>query len=162
MSANFEAKKEVVNEIKNNFSSASSIVFANYSGVTVEEDTKLRKSARENGIIYKVYKNRLMLIALKELGIDGFDPKNLEGTTSVAIAKDEVSAAKLIGKAGEDFKKLDVKFGIVNGKVISKAEVEALAKVPDRLTLMAMLVRGLTGPISSFARAINAVAEKQN
>ena len=161
MSANFEAKKLVVDEIKNHFENAVSIVFADYSGVNVTEDTALRKSAREKGIVYKVYKNRLMLRALNELGIEGINPTDLEGTTSVAIAKDEVGAAKLIGKANDDFKKLNVKFGILNKQVISKEEVEKLSKIPERKVLLAMLLGGLQGTISGFARALNAVAEQK-
>ncbi len=161
MSANLEAKKLIVDEIKTQFDNAVSVVFADYNGVTVEEDTKLRKQARETGVVYKVYKNRLMLRALNELGIEGVNPTDLEGTTSVAIAKDEVTAAKLLGNANKDFNKLNIKFGILNKQVISKAECEKLSKIPERKVLLAMLLGGLTGTISSFARALNAVAEKK-
>ena len=83
MSANLTAKKEIVEEIKTRLSSAKSVVFVEYKGINVEQDTNLRKTFRENGVEYKVYKNRLLVKALEELGITGYDPTLLEGTTSV-------------------------------------------------------------------------------
>ncbi|HBP43573.1 MAG TPA: 50S ribosomal protein L10 [Clostridiales bacterium] len=157
-----EVKKQLVEEIKNNIHNATSIVFVDYKGINVAEDTKLRKQCTETGVTYKVYKNRLLVRALNECGITDFDPTMLEGTTSVAFANDEVSAAKVICNTISDIKKMDVKFGYVNGKLASKQEIEALSKIPTKEVLVAMLLGVLQGPVSSLARALNEIAKKGN
>jgi large subunit ribosomal protein L10 len=171
MSANLEAKKLIVEEIKQKISNAKSIAFVDYRGLTVDADYKMRKAFRENGSEYKVYKNRLMLRALNDLGITGCD-KFLEGTTAVAFSnKDEVSMPKVLMQTIEETKKLEIKFGVLDGKVVGKEAVEALAKLPSKETLLAMLLGVLKAPIrnlayvlneptSSMVRAINAIAEK--
>ena len=162
MSTNREAKAQVIAEIKENFKNAKSILFVDYRGITVAEDTKLRKEFRSENVTYKVYKNRLMLKALEELGITGFDAKNFEGTTAVAFSQDEVAPARVFCKTAEDLNKMDVKFGIVNGAIMSKSEVVALSKVPSKNVLIAMLLGQLQAPISAFARALNQIAEGKN
>ena len=162
MSANQEAKKLVVDEIKQNISNAKSIVLVDYRGITVAEDTAMRKEFRENGVTYKVFKNRLLIRALDGLGITGYDPKMFEGTTAVAYASDEVAAARVFCKHAENLKKMAVKFGIVNGQIMNQAEVEQLAKTPSKEVLIAMLLGTLNAPIAAMARALNAIAEKQN
>lgn len=161
MSANFEAKKQVVAEIVNNFKESNSIVFVDYRGITVAEDTALRKELRANNVGYKVYKNRLMLKALNDLKLD-VDPKQFEGTTAVLFSKDEVAPARIFAKAMTDYKKMDFKFGIVDGKVISKEEVVNLSKIPSKDILIAMLLGVLQGPVSALARALNEISKKQN
>ena len=160
MGANLEIKKQVVEEIKENFKKAKSVVFVNFVGLTVEQDNKLRKQMRENNCVYKVYKNRLMLKALEELGISGFDTKMFEGNTAVAFGSDEVAAAKVVADNVKETEKLEIKFGIVDGEIVDKAKVEALSKIPSRETLLAMLLGTLQAPISAFARAIDAVSKK--
>ena len=110
MSANLEAKKLVVEEIKEKFSKAKTLAFVDYRGLTVAEDTALRKKFRESGCEYKVYKNRLMLKALSDLGIEC--PANfLEGTTAVAIGyHDEVAPAKIVCSCAKETKKMVIKF----------------------------------------------------
>ena len=157
-----EVKKQLVEEIKSNIQNSVSVVFVDYRGINVAEDTKLRKDCTENDVIYKVYKNRLIVRALNELGMTDFDPAMLEGTTSVAFAKDEVTAAKIICNTISDIKKMDVKFGYVNGKLASKQEIEALSKIPTKEVLVAMLLGVLQGPVSSLARALNEIAKKGN
>lgn len=161
MSANLEAKKKIVSEIIDGFKSSNSIIFVDYRGITVAEDTKLRKTLRENNVQYKVYKNRLMMKALEEMGIKGYDPKLFEGTTSVLFSKDETAPAKLFQDAMTDFNKMDFKFGIVNGEVISKEKVIELAKLPSKDVLIAMLLGMLQAPMSAFARALNAISEQK-
>ena len=97
MSTNQEAKKVVVEEIKNNIQNAKSIVLIDYRGITVAEDTALRKEFRQNNVVYRVYKNRLFKKACEELGITGFDPY-LEGTTAFAFGMDEETVAPRIAK----------------------------------------------------------------
>ena len=161
MSANFEAKKVLVEEIKDNLKNAKSVVVLDYRGLNAAEDTKLRKNARENNVVYKVYKNRLIIRALDELGITGYNPADFEGTTSIAFAQDEVSAAKLISQAKKEFNKTEIKFGILDQAVISREEVEKLSKIPSKEVLIAMLLGGLNAPIAALARALDAISKKE-
>jgi large subunit ribosomal protein L10 len=156
-----EVKKQVVEEIKQNIQNATSMVFVDYRGITVAEDTKLRKECTENNVTYKVYKNRLMVRALNELGYTDFDPTMFEGTTSVAFASDEVTAARIMCNTINDIKKMQVKFGYVNGKLANAAEVEALSKIPTKEVLVAMLLGVLQGPVSALARALNEISKKE-
>lgn len=155
-----EVKKQLVEEIKNNFKNASSVIFVDYTGINVAEDTKLRKEFTDNDVIYKVYKNRLIVKALNELGINNFDPTMFEGTTSVVFAKDEVTGARIICNTISDIKKMKVKFGYVNGELADDKQIEALSKIPTKEVLVAMLLGVLQGPVSSLARALNEIAKK--
>lgn len=163
MSANLTAKKEIVEEIKTRISEAKSVVFVSYKGINVEQDTALRKEFRTNNVEYKVYKNRLLVKALEELGITGYDAKLLEGTTSVAFAKDEVAAASVMFRMNKEFNNvLQAKFGILDGQIIDAAKVEALSKIPSKDVLIAMLMGMLKAPVSALARALNEIAKKAN
>jgi len=161
MSANLEEKKKVVSEIINNVKSANLVAFVDCCGVTVDEDTRLRKSLRESNVKYKVYKNRLMLKALQELDVKNLDEKMFEGPTAVLFGEDEVAPAKIFNDASQDYKKMSFKFGILNGEVISKDKLLELAKLPSKETLIAMLLGMLQAPMSAFARALNAIAEQK-
>ncbi|MBR1890837.1 MAG: 50S ribosomal protein L10 [Clostridia bacterium] len=171
MSANLEAKKLLVEEIKEKFSKAKTIAFVDYRGLTVAEDTELRKKFRENGCDYKVYKNRLMLKALSDLGIEC--PANyFEGTTAVAIGyNDEVAPAKIVCECVKETNKMAIKFGILNGVSVDAHNIEALAKLPSKEELVAKLLgtlnntasslcRVLTAPSRGLVVALNAVATK--
>lgn len=160
MSSNLEAKKLVVEEIKEKLQNSKGVVFVEYKGTTVEQDTALRKACRENGVVYKVYKNRLIVKALEELNITNYDPKCLEGTTAVAFGADEVAAAGVIGKKSGEIQALKTKFGIINGEVVDAAQVDALSKIPSKDTLIAMLMGMLKAPVSALARALNEIAKK--
>ena len=161
MSANLEAKKVLVEEIKEKIKSAISLTFVDYRGLTVEEDTKMRKELREAEVEYKVYKNRLLLRALEELGYTGYEDV-LEGTTAVAFGmKDEVSGPRIIVKTIEGSKKMQVKCGILNGNRIDSAMVEQLAKIPSKEVLISKLLYMLQSPVRSVAIALNAIAEKK-
>lgn len=155
-----EVKKQIVEEIKNNIQNAASVIFVDYKGITVAEDTKLRKECTENNVTYKVYKNRLLVKALNDLGYTDFDPTMFEGTTSVAFASDEVTAARIMCNTINDIKKMQVKFGYVNGKLANANEIEALSKIPTKEVLVAMLLGVLQGPVSSLARALSEIAKK--
>lgn len=171
MSANFEAKKVVVEEIKEKLSRAKSVTFVDYNALTVAEDTAMRREFKKNGSEYKVYKNKLLLLALNELGIKGAE-QYLNGTTAVAFSyDDEVSGAKVTCETAEKTKKLTVKFGLLNGNFVEGKEIEALAKLPSKEVLIATLLRTLNAPITGLARvsiapveglarALNAIATK--
>lgn len=161
MSANLEAKKVLVEEIKEKIKNAVSLTFVDYRGLTVEEDTKMRSELREAGVEYKVYKNRLLLIALDELGYTGFNDI-LEGTTSVAFGmKDEVSGPRIIVKTSKNAKKMSIKAGILNGERIDAKMVEQLAEIPSKEVLISKLLYLLQSPVRSVAIALNAIAEKK-
>ena len=162
MSANLELKKELVEGIKSELSNAKSIIFVDYRGITVSEDTAMRKEFRENGVTYKVFKNRLLVRALNDLGITDYDPKMFEGTTAVAFSSDEIAPAKVFCKNQKELNKMSVKFGIVDGKIMDANQVEELAKIPSKDVLVAMLLGTLNAPVAALARALNAIAEKQN
>ena len=102
-----------------------------------------------------------MLKALQNLKID-VDPTQFVGTTAVFYSKDEVAPARIFAKAMSDYKKMDFKFGILNGNIISKEEVVSLSKVPSKEVLIAMLLGVLQGPVSALARALNEISKKQN
>ena len=159
MSANFEAKKVIVEEIKEKLSRAKSVTFVDYNALTVAEDTAMRQEFKKNGSEYKVYKNKLLLLALNELGINGAE-KYLNGTTAVAFSyDDEVSGAKITCQTAEKTKKLTVKFGLLNGNFVEGKEMEALAKLPSKEVLIAMLLGTLNAPITGLARVCKAPVE---
>ena len=159
MSANFEAKKVIVEEIKEKLSRAKSVTFVDYNALTVAEDTAMRQEFKKNGSEYKVYKNKLLLLALNELGINGAE-NYLNGTTAVAFSyDDEVSGAKITCQAAEKTKKLTVKFGLLNGNFVEGKEIEALAKLPSKEVLIAMLLGTLNAPITGLARVCKAPVE---
>ena len=161
MSANLEAKKELVEEIKNKIQSSISLTFVDYRGLTVEEDTKMRRALREAGVEYKVYKNRLLLKALEDLGTTGYDDI-LQGTTAVAFGmQDEVSGPRIIVETSENTKKMQVKGGILNGNRVEADMVNQLAKIPSKEVLISKLLYVLQAPVRGVAIALNAIAEKQ-
>ena len=160
MSANLEAKKNAVEEIKGLISSAKSIVLVDYKGITVEQDTALRKTLRENNVNYKVIKNTLFRKACEQLGITGFDAA-LNGTTAFAFASDdETVAPRMIKNAMKDVSVLSIKAGYYNGKAIDEKEVITLASIPSKETLVAQLLYVLNEPVAKLARAFKAIAEK--
>ena len=161
MSANLEAKKVVVDEIKEKIKSAVSVTFVDYRGLTVEEDTNMRKAFREAGAEYKVYKNRLVLKALSELGYNGFE-NDLEGTTAFVFSKDEVTGPKILVDTMDKTKKMELKCGLVNGEKVDAKMIETLAKIPSKEVLISKLLYLLQSPIRSVAIALKAIADKNN
>jgi len=161
LSANLENKKQTVEEIKEKLGKAKSVVFVSFVGTNVENDTKLRATVRESQNDYKVYKNTLLLRALTELGVEGVE-EYLHGSTSVAIDyKDEVGIAKVISEAAKENENLKIKFGIVDGKVVSDAYVKQLASIPSKEELYAKLAFLLKAPMQKLAVGLKAVADKK-
>ena len=161
MSANLEAKKTAVEEIKNLISSSKSIVLVDYKGITVSDDTALRKSMRENNVTYKVIKNTLFNKACEQLGIAGLE-ESLNGTTAFAFSsEDETAAPRLVKNAAKEYKALSIKAGLYNGKAIDEKEVMVLASIPGKEQLVAQLLYVLNAPVASLARAFKAIAEKE-
>lgn len=159
MSANLEAKKTAVEEIKELISNSKSVVMVDYKGITVAQDTELRKSLREANVTYRVYKNTLFNKACEQLGIEGVE--KLSGTTAFAFgSEDETAAPRLVKNAMKKVSNLSIKAGIYNNKAIEAKEVEVLASIPAKEQLVAQLLYVLNAPVASLARAFKAIAEK--
>ena len=154
-------KKETVAELTSKMKKAVAGVVVDYKGITVADDTKLRKELREAGIDYAVVKNTMLRFAAKEVGYEALNDV-LEGTTALAISdSDQVAAAKILTKYAEGSKgKFVVKAGFVDGGVIDAAKVAELGCLPCREGLLSMLCSALQGNIRGLAVALNAIAEK--
>lgn len=167
-----EAKKALVAELSEKLKNSCTGVVVDYKGISVADDTKLRKELREAGVTYTVVKNTLLGLAAKDAGIEGLD-EALAGTTAVALSEtDYVAAARILSKYAQEHDNFSVKCGFLDGKVIPASEVDALAKLPSREELVAKALGGLNAPISGFVGvlsatmrglvcALNAIAEKK-
>ena len=157
MSANFEAKKLVVEDIKNKIQNAKSVVFVKFSGLTVAEDTELRREFRKNNVEYKVLKNTLIRRAFNDLGVTDFDD-DLNGPTSVAFGADETAASKVIIEAAKKYQdKITVKSAFVEGGKVGVEGVKALAAMPSKEELIAKMLGSLQAPISNFVGVLSAM-----
>lgn len=161
MSNNRSLKEAKVAEIKEKLEKSKAVVLSKYQGLTVEEDTTLRKNLREAGVEYKVYKNTLVTLAAKELGLEGI-VEYLEGPVSIAFSYDDVTAgARILNDFTKDHKNLELKAGIVEGEIYDEAKIKQLATIPSKEVLIAKLLGSIKSPIASFARVINAIAESK-
>lgn len=143
-----------VAELKDLLSSSKGAVLVDYCGLTVAEDTELRSKMREAGVKYMVAKNTFIRIAAKEAGVEGLD-SYLEHNTAVAFsAEDPVAPAKILNDFSKDHKALEIKVGILDGKVIALDEVKALAELPSRDELLAKLVGSMQAPISGLLNVL--------
>ena len=155
MSAALEEKKQLVEEIKGKIGAAKSVVIVDYKGLSVFEDTELRKTLREANVEYRVLKNRLVQKAFNELGYTDFD-EALNGPTAVAFANgDPVAPAKILLDSADKTKKLSVKCGMIDGSYITVDGVKELATLPPKEVLLAKLLGTLEAPISGLARVLN-------
>lgn len=163
MSKNLEIKKVAVAEIVERFKAAQSVVVVSYSGLTVEQVTNLRKLCREQDVHYVVLKNRLVVRALQELGIEGLDPI-LEGPNAFVFGnKDVTNAPKIVNDFIEKNKLnavLEIKGGLMGTDVMDVAAVKNLAAMPSREELLATLVGCLQSPVSSLVAVLDEIAEK--
>ena len=159
--AKVELKQPIVDEIINNVKDAESVVLVNYSGLTVEQDTALRKELREAGVQYKVYKNTMMKRAFAGTAFESLT-KDLDGTNAIAISKDDATApARIIAKFAKTTPKLEMVSGVVEGNYYDKAGMEALANVPSREELLGKLLGSIQSPIANLARVLNQIAESK-
>ena len=155
-----DQKQPVVTEIAALLDGASSAVVVDYPGLTVEQDTQLRKQLREAGVVYKVYKNTMVRIAAKGTEFEKFDAY-LEGPTALAVSKDDATApARLLAKFAKTAPKLEIKGGIVEGAAYDAQGMAAIAAVPSREELLGRLFGSMQSPITNFARVIKQIAEK--
>ena len=159
--AKVELKQPIVDEIANSIKDAQAVVLVNYSGLTVEQDTILRKELREAGVVYKVYKNTMMKRAFAGTALESLT-KDLDGTNAIAISKDDATApARIIAKFAKTAPKLEMVSGVVEGNYYDKAGMEALANVPSREELLGKLLGSIQSPIANLARVLNQIAESK-
>jgi len=154
-------KKEVVAGLVEKLQGSAAGVLVDYKGISVADDTKLRKELREAGVEYFVVKNTLLERAAEQVGFDALK-EHLNGTSALAVSKeDPVVAAKILTKYADSTKgKFTVKAGFVDGGVIDAAKVSELGNLPNREGLLSMLLSALTGNLRGLACALNAIAEK--
>ena len=131
-----------------------------YRGLTVEQDTQLRKNMREAGLTYKVYKNTFMNFAFKGTQFEGLS-EYLEGPSAIAISTEDATApARLLSEFAKTADKLEIKAGVVEGTLYDAQGMATIASIPSRDVLISRLLGSLQSPITNFARVINQVAEK--
>ena len=159
--AKVEQKQPIVAEISEAIKDAASIVLVTYSGITVEQDTAMRKELREAGVSYKVYKNTMMNFAFKGTACEELC-KHLDGPNALAISKDDATApARILAKYAKQFPALELIAGVVEGNYNDQAGIQALSQVPSREELLGKLLGSIQSPITNFARVLNQIAEAQ-
>ena len=167
-----KAKEQNIEEIKEKINNAESIVLVDYRGLNVEQLTELRSRYRKAGVEYKVYKNTMMRFAFKDSGLEEFN-EFLKGPSAIAFGYDDpVQVAKITAEFAKNNDKLEIKAGVVDGKVIDVSGVNSLAELPSREVLVAQVLGGLNAPIQGFANVLqgtirslatvlNAIAEEK-
>lgn len=155
-----EQKKAVVAALTEQIKGSCIGVIVDYKGISVADDTALRKELREAGVKYSVVKNTLLNFAAKDLELEGLD-EVLNGTTALATSEDDYTAApRILGKFAEGHNDFKIKGGFMDGKVVDVATIDALAKLPTREVLLATVLNAFNAPIASFARAVQAIVDK--
>ena len=158
--AKVELKQPIVAEISEVIKDAQSVVLVDYRGLTVEEDTALRKQLREAGVNYKVYKNTLMNFAFKGTDFEALAPY-LNGPSAIAVSTEDATApARVLAEFAKKAKKLEIKAGVVEGTLYDAKGMQAGAEIPSRDVLISKLLGSLQSPITNFARVIKQIAEK--
>jgi large subunit ribosomal protein L10 len=158
--AKVELKQPIVDEISEQIKDAQSVVIVDYRGLTVAQDTELRKQLREAGCTYKVYKNTMMKRAFAGTDCEQLSDL-LEGTNAVAISKDDATApARIIAKVAKDAPALEIKAGIVEGTLYDADGMKTIASIPSRDELLSRLLGSLQSPITNFARVLKQIADK--
>ncbi|CDE53249.1 MAG: 50S ribosomal protein L10 [Lachnospiraceae bacterium] len=158
--AKVELKAPIVAEISELLDGAQSAVLVDYRGLTVEQDTKLRKQLREAGITYKVYKNTMVNFAVKGTDFEGLSA-HLEGPTAIAVSKDDATApARILYNFSKEAEALELKAGVVEGTYYDTEGIKVIATIPSRDELLAKFLGSIQSPITNFARVIKQIAEK--
>lgn len=158
--AKVEQKQPVVNEIKGYLEGAQAAVLVDYRGLTVAEDTALRKQLREAGITYKVYKNTMINFAVQGTQFEPLSPY-LEGPSAIAISADDATApARLLAQFAKNAPSLEFKAGVVDGTLFDSEGMKAVASIPSKEELLSKLLGSLKSPIGNLARVLNAIAEQ--
>jgi large subunit ribosomal protein L10 len=150
-----QKKEQVVAEIKEKLEQSSSVILTDYRGLNVSQVTKMRAELRQAGVEFKVLKNTLTSLAANEVGLSELD-QYLEGPTALAFSQDDpVAPAKILIKYAKEFKKLEIKGGVLEGKVVDLEAVKSLADLPSREELLAQVLRGMQSPMAGFAGVLS-------
>ena len=158
--AKVELKQPIVEAIADEVKDAASVVLVDYRGLTVAQDTELRKQLRDAGIIYKVYKNTMMKRAFEGTDYAALE-EHLAGPSAIAISKEDATApARILCKFAKNAKALELKAGVIEGTVYDVAGLTELSMIPSREELLSKLLGSLQSPIANFARVINQIAEQ--
>lgn len=158
--AKVELKQPIVQEISEQIKDAQSVIVVDYRGLTVAEDTQLRKQLREAGVAYKVYKNTLVNFAIKGTDFESLSDV-LEGPNAFAISTTDATApARVIAKFAKTAPALEIKAGVVEGTFYDADGMKAIATIPSREELLSKFLGSIQSPITNFARVINQIAEK--
>ena len=162
MSKEIIAKKAaIVEEVFEKFQSASSVVVVDYRGLTVAQDTELRKKLREAGVGYKVYKNTMIRFAAKGTAFEALEP-NLEGPTALAVSKTDATApARILAEFAKTAPALEIKGGVVEGVYYDEKGMAQISSIPSREVLLGKLLGSIQSPITNFARVLKQIAEAQ-
>ena len=155
-----EQKQQAVAELAERIRNSVAGVIVDYKGITVEDDTKLRKELRESGVKYTVIKNTLIKRAAEQAELNGIEDV-LNGTSAIATSdEDYVAAARILQKFADKHENFTVKTGYLDNEVISLEKIKSLAKLPSREVLLANVLGAFQAPIASFARAVQAIVDK--
>ena len=158
--AKVELKQPIVAEISEAIKDAQTVVLVDYRGLTVEQDTNLRKQLREAGVTYKVYKNTMMNFAFKGTEFEALT-QYLEGPSAIAISDSDATApARILGKFAKEAPALEVKGGVVEGIAYDAAGIATIANIPSREELLSKFLGSIQSPITNFARVLNQIAEQ--
>lgn len=159
--AKVEIKKPIVDEISELLNGAKAAVLVDYRGLSVEQDTKLRKQLREANVTYKVYKNTLINLAVKGTEYESLST-HLEGPTALAVSKEDAAApAGLLYKFAKEAPALELKAGVVEGTYYDADGIKVIATIPSREELLAKFLGSIQSPVTNFARVIKQIAEKK-
>lgn len=159
--SNRDLKERKVQEMTEKFQKAQSVILTGYKGITVQQDTELRRRMREAGVEYKVVKNTLSLMAAKEAGFNGLD-EYFAGPVAIAFGyEDPTVPARVLAEFAKDNKAIELKAGIVQGEIFDTNKVVELSKVPPKEVLIAKLLGSFKAPVSKFACVVNAIKEKK-
>lgn len=158
--AKIELKQPIIQEISDTIKDAQSVVVVDYRGLTVAEDTQLRKQLREAGVSYKVYKNTYVSRAVEGTDFESLRDV-LEGPSAFAVSTDDATApARVISEFAKKAPKLEIKAGVVEGTYYDAEGMKAIAEIPSRDVLVSRLLGSLQSPITNLARVLNQIAEK--
>lgn len=154
------AKQQIVADLADKIQNSVAGVIVDYKGITVETDTVLRRELREAGVQYSVVKNTLIKRAAEKAGLEGLD-EVLNGTSAIATSADDyVAAARILSKYADKSDSFKIKSAYLDNKVIDLATVKSLAQLPSREVLLANVLGAFNAPIASFARAVQAIVDK--
>jgi large subunit ribosomal protein L10 len=158
--AKVEIKQPIVQQISDSMNGAQAVVVVDYRGLTVAQDTQLRKQLREAGVIYKVYKNTLVSRAVEGTEFEGLKDV-LEGPNAFAVSADDATApARIIAEFAKKAPALEIKAGVVEGTFYDAEGMKAISSIPSRDVLLSRLLGSMQSPIANLARVLNQIAEK--